>query len=86
MAMALREITITLAEDIIDEIERYRKSARKTNTEEAVTELIKYALTLPPYFKAFDWTKAEAEADNQIAAGKTKSFDTVEDFIADLKK
>jgi len=46
--MVLREITITLADDIIDEIERYRKSARKTNTEEAVTELIKYALTLPP--------------------------------------
>ncbi len=84
--MVLREITITLADDIIDEIERYRKSARKTNTEEAVTELIKYALTLPPYFKAFDWEKAEAEADKEIALGKTKSFDTVEDLITDLKK
>jgi hypothetical protein len=48
--------------------------------------LVKYALTIPPYFRSFDWTKAEAEADNQIAAGKTKSFDTVEDLIADLKK
>ena len=84
--MAQREITITLADDIIEEIEKYRKSARKTNTEEAVTELIKYALTLPPYFKEFDWEKAEAEANKEIASGKIKSFDSVEDFIADLKK
>jgi hypothetical protein len=84
--MAQREITITLADDIFDEIEKYRKSARKTNTEEAVAELIKYALTLPPYFMDFDWPKAEAEADIEIASGKTKSFDSVEDFIADLKK
>jgi len=84
--MAQREITITLADDIIEEIEKYRKCARKTNTEEAVTELIKYALTLPPYFKEFDWEKAEAEANKEIAAGKIKSFDSVEDFIADLKK
>jgi hypothetical protein len=84
--MAQREITITLADDIIEGIEKYRKSARKTNTEEAVAELIKYALALPPYFRDFDWTKAEAEADKEIARGKTKAFDSVEDFIADLKK
>jgi len=59
---------------------------QKQSTEEAIAELVKYALTIPPYFRSFDWTKAEAEADNQIAAGKTKSFDTVEDLIADLKK
>jgi len=52
--MAQREITITLADDIIEEIEKYRKSARKTKTEEAVAELIKYALTLPPYFRDFN--------------------------------
>jgi hypothetical protein len=84
--MASRVLTITLTDDVFEEIERYKKSAKKTNTEEAVSELIKYALTLPPYFKEFDWEKAEAEADKDIASEKIKSFDSVEDFIADLKK
>jgi hypothetical protein len=43
-------------------------------------------LTLPPYFKDFDWKKAEAEADKEIAAGKTKSFKSAEDFLSDLKR
>ncbi len=46
--MAKRELTIKIPDDIFDEIERYRKSANKPNTEEAVAELIKYALSLPP--------------------------------------
>jgi hypothetical protein len=84
--MAKRELTIKIPEDVFDEIERYRKSANKPNTEEAVAELIKYALSLPPYFREFDWEKAEAEADKEITARKTRSFDSIEDFIADLKK
>ena len=84
--MSKRELTIKIPDDVFDEIERYRKSANKLNTEEAVTELIKYALSLPPYFREFNWEKAEAEADKEIAARKTKSFDSIEDFIADLKK
>jgi len=84
--MGTRALNITLTDDVFEEIERYKISAKKTNTEEAVTELIKYALTLPPYFNEFDWEKAEAEADREIASGKTKSFDSVEDFIADLKR
>jgi hypothetical protein len=84
--MSKRELTIKIPDDVFDEIERYRKSANKLNTEEAVTELIKYALSLPPYFREFNWEKAEADADKEIAAGKTKSFDSIEDFIADLKK
>ena len=84
--MATRALKITLTDDIFEEIERYKKSANKTNTEEAVKDLIKYALTLPPYFREFNWEKAEAEADKEIAAGQTKSFDSIEDFILDLKK
>ena len=84
--MAKRELTIKIPDDIFDEIERYRKSANKPNTEEAVAELIEYALSLSPYFREFNWEKAEAEADKEIAAGQTKSFDSIEDFILDLKK
>ncbi len=84
--MASHKLTINLSDNMIEEIERYKKSAHKHNIEEAVTELINYALSLPLYFKIFDWEKAEDEADKEIAAGKTKSFDTVEDLIADLKR
>ncbi len=84
--MAKHELTINLPDDVLEEIEKYKKAAHKKSTEEAVTELIRQALTLPPYFREFDWEKAEAEADEEIAAGKTKSFDSIEDFLADLKK
>ncbi|HLC17164.1 MAG TPA: hypothetical protein VJL89_13150 [Thermodesulfovibrionia bacterium] len=84
--MASHELTISINNDILEEIERYKKSTHKQNIEEAVIELINYALSLPLYFKKFDWKKAEYEADKEIAAGKTKSFDTVEDLISDLKK
>ncbi|MEC4686665.1 MAG: hypothetical protein VST71_13175 [Nitrospirota bacterium] len=84
--MATHEVTINLSDEILEEIERYKNVRHKKSIDDAVAELIKYALTFPPYFKYFDWEKAEAEADKEIAAGKTKSFETVEDFIADLRK
>lgn len=84
--MATRELTITLSDTIFEEIEKYKKASHKRSTKNAVTELLKYALTLPPYFNSFDWKKAEAEADKEIAAGKTRSFKSAEDLISDLKK
>ncbi len=84
--MASHELTISLSDDMIEEIEKYKKFMCKQTIEEAITELINYALTLPLYFKKFDWEKAEDEADKEIAAGKTKSFEAVEDFISDLKR
>ena len=84
--MASHELTISINNYILEEIERYKESTHKQNIEEAVIELINYALSLPLYFKKFDWEKAEYEADKEIAAGKTKSFDIVEDLISDLKK
>ena len=84
--MPKHEVTINLSKKILEEIERYKESTHKKSTENAVTELIEYALTLPQYFKSFDWEKAEAEADKEIAAGKTESFNSVDDFISDLNK
>ena len=84
--MVQHELIIHLPKGTLKEVEKYKKSQRKQNIEEAVIELIQYALTLPSDFKDFDWEKAEAEADEEIRAGKTKSFDTVEDFLADLKQ
>ena len=84
--MATKELTITLSDSTLEGIERYKKFSHKKSTEDAVTELIKYALTLPLYFKDFNWEEAEAEADKEVAAGKVKSFNSVEDFISDLKR
>ncbi len=84
--MSNHELKISLSKKTLEEIERYKESTHKKSTEDAVTDLIEYALTLPQYFKSFDWEKAEVEADKEIAAGKTKSFNTIEDFISDLNK
>jgi len=84
--MGQHEVTINLSDEILEEIEKYKRLTHKKSIDDTVVELIKYALTLPPYFKDFDWEKAEAEADKEISNGKVKSFDSIEDFISDLKK
>jgi len=84
--MANCVLKIRLSDEMIKEIEQYKKSVHKQSMEETVVELIDYALKLPHYFMKFDWKNAELEADCEISSGKTESFDTFEDFIADLKK
>lgn len=84
--METRALTITLPDTVLREIKKYKKLSPKKTTEAVVKELIKYALTLPPYFKNFDWKKAEARADKEILAGEIKSFNSLEDFLSDLKK
>ncbi len=84
--MATHELTINLSDDVLEELERYKVSLHKKSVEDAITELIKYALILPPYFKDFDWERAETEADKEIESRMTKSFNSVEDLISDLHK
>lgn len=84
--MPNNELTINLSKKTLEDIKRYKESTHKKSTEDAVTELIEYALALPQYFKGFDWENAEAEADKEIATSQTESFNTVEDFISDLNK
>jgi hypothetical protein len=83
--MATCVLKINLSDDVVEEIENYKKLGHQQNIEETVVDLIKYALKLPPYFMKFDWKKAEDEADGEISSGITESFNTVEDFIAALK-
>jgi len=80
------KLTISLSNNTLDEIKRYKKVMRKQSIEEAVTELINYALSLPLYFKNFNWKDAEDEANVEILSGKCESFDTLEDFISDIQK
>ncbi len=79
------QLTLNLSTDLFSEIENYMKSARLSRPENAVTALIQYALRLPPYFRDYDWEKAEKEADDQLAAGQTATFDNVDDFLEDLE-
>ncbi len=79
------KITLEIPDEFLKEIADFKKQAHITDDKAAILELIKYALTLPPYFARFDWEKAEEEADADIAAGKVKSFSTVDEFLADLK-
>ena len=71
---------------MLEEIKRYKNITHKQNIEDAVRELINYALNLPLYFRKYNWERAEDEADKEIDSNKTKSFDTVENFIYDLEK
>ncbi len=79
------KITLDIPDDVFAAIADFRKRAHIGDDKTAVFELIKYALTLPPYFARFDWKKAEEEADADIAAGNVKSFSSVDEFLADLK-
>jgi hypothetical protein len=79
------KITLELPDEVLTELADFKKRANITDTKTAVFTLIRYALSLPQYFKNFDWEAAEKEADAEIASGKVKSFNTVDDFLADLK-
>ena len=79
-------LKISLSDEMVDEIEKHKQINHKQSIEEAVVDLINYALKLPQDFMKFDWKEAEDEADYEILSGKTESFDTVEGFIADLQK
>ncbi len=59
----------------------------KHSLDDTIAELLQYALTIiPPYFRQFDWEQAEAEADDDIRTGNMHAFDSVEDFLTDLKQ
>ena len=77
-------ITVELTEDLFEQLQEYKKTTDLPDDESVVIELLRYALCLPPYFKEFNWSKAEMEADEDIRQGRTKRFSSVEDLINDL--
>lgn len=84
--MGTSVLEISLSDDMMEEIEKHKKLRHQRSLEETVVDLIDYALKLPQYFTDFDWQKAEDAADHEISSGKTESFETVEQFLADLEK
>ncbi|MBF0377878.1 MAG: hypothetical protein HQK72_10395 [Desulfamplus sp.] len=81
--MATCVLQIKLPNNILEKIEKLRN---KKSVEDTIIDLINYALKMPQYFMEFDWNESEYEADKEISAGLTKSFNNVEDFIAELKQ
>ncbi len=77
-------ITLELPEELFEQLQEYKKTTDLPDDESVVIELLRHALCLPPYFKEFDWSKAERQADDDIKEGRTKSFSSAEDLVNDL--
>ncbi len=82
---AAHKITIEIPDELFLEIANFKKKVHISDDATAAFELIKHALTLPPYFADFDWEKAEKFADEDIEKGRVKSFSGVDDLLEDLK-
>ena len=80
-----KKLTIDIPDELLHEIDLYCKTSKKESASEAVVDLLKSALTLPEYFRNFDWEKAEKEVDEQVSIGKVKTVDSVEELIKDLE-
>ncbi len=70
---------------LIKDLERYKNAHNVSSRSKVIIDLLKYVLSLPPFFADFNWEKAEKEADEEIKKGQTRSFDSTEDFLKDLK-
>jgi hypothetical protein len=81
----VHKITMEIPDEIFAGISDFKKKTKIADDAAAIFELVKYALTLPAYFRNFGWKKAEQEADDDIKQGRVKSFSSVDEFLADLK-
>jgi hypothetical protein len=79
------KITLDIPGELYAGIVDFKKKSHMRDSKSAVVELLKYALTLPPHFKNFDWKKAEKEASADIKSAKAKSLSNVNGFLAELK-
>ena len=54
---AKAKLIIQAPKDLLNRVDDYRFTHRKYSRAETVHELLDYTLTLPPYFKDWDWEK-----------------------------
>lgn len=78
------KMTLEIPDNIYAEILAFSRNNNINDSGEAVMELVKHALSLPPYFKDFDWDKAEQEADEEISSGNVMEFSDVDSFLNEL--
>ena len=79
-----KKIALELPENMFNEVMKFKEESNLPDEKSAIYELLRYALTLPQYFRNFDWEMAEKEADADIASGRVKEFSSVEEFLNDL--
>jgi len=79
-----KKVALELPDSMFDKVMKFKEESHLPDEESAIYELIRYALTLPPYFRDFDWEMAETEADLDIASGRVKEFSSVDELITDL--
>ncbi len=77
-------ITIEISDALFSEISEFKKVQAIEDDTIAICRLIKNGLSIPEYFRDFDWQVAEKEADEDIKTGRTKGFSTVDELLADL--
>lgn len=83
--MHTHKMSLDLPDDLLTEIEHYREVNKESSNSQAIIDLLKHALALPPYFVNFNWGKEEEAADEEIKKGRIKSFANAEELLNDLK-
>jgi|LSQX01.2.fsa_nt_gb RNA polymerase-interacting CarD/CdnL/TRCF family regulator len=78
------KMTLEIPDNIYAGILAFSRNNNIKDSGEAVMELVKHALNLPPYFKNFDWERAEQEADDEISSGTLMEFSDVDSFLNEL--
>lgn len=79
-----KKVVIELPNSVFNEVMRFKEELHLKDEQSAIHKLIRYALSLPPYFRDFNWENAELEADSDIASGRVKEFSSVDELLADL--
>lgn len=79
-----KKVVIELPNSMFNEVMRFKQELHLKDEQSAICKLIKYALSLPPYFRNFNWENAETEADSDIASGRVKEFLSADELLTDL--
>ena len=56
--MHTQKLLLNIPDNLVEQIDHYKDIAKEPSRSKTIIDLLKYALTLPPYFKDFDWQKA----------------------------
>ena len=79
-----KKIVLELPNSLFNKVMKFKEQSHLPDEQSAIYELIEYGLTLPQYFRDFDWETAEKEADSDIVSGSVKEFSSIDELIADL--
>lgn len=80
---------VTLPKSILERFHLEEGDSLELNIHEVTGEIIITPMVQVPasqrWFWTEEWQKAEQEADDDIAAGRVKAFNNIDDLIADLE-